>query len=203
LEEGIKVVLSGNAFANAFWVFVGIVAGSFVQFILTWLVQWSQRRAARKALDTEKMLNLSQVAVLRERIRYLKERIAAGQIIEDDLFFSMQGFDYSMVAPLINSGHFHVMLGHEKVFDYFLFMKFFNNDNAETLNSMLRTEHEKKLSLDYLGYVEKKIEDLSRAYGRVQLGAAFDWYLLSKMRLGTVAGRVRFSAPPLSPHTVR
>lgn len=156
VTEGLTAILSGNAFANAFWVFIGVVAGAFIQFFLGMLNQRTQRRNAERALETEIELNLSQFQALQSRFGYLRERISAGQIDEKDLFLTMQGFDYSIVNPLIASGHFHVVLGHENVTRYFNFMKFFNNKNAELLNSMLRTEHEKAKSLDYLTLLEKE-----------------------------------------------
>jgi hypothetical protein len=158
--EGLNAILAGNAFANAFWVSVGVVAGAFVQYLLGLLNVRAQRKYARKALNTEIKLNNKQLVLLNSRIQYLRERIGASQILDDDLFVSMQGFDYSIVNPLVMSGHFHVMLGHEKVEKYFDFMKFFNNQNASLVNSMLRTEHEKSKSLDYLIWLEGEISRL-------------------------------------------
>jgi hypothetical protein len=160
VAEGFNAILAGNAFANAFWVSVGVVAGALVQHGLGLLNTRAQRKYARKALNTEIALNIKQIAILNQRIQYLRERIGAGQIQEDDLFVSMQGFDYSIVNPLVMSGHFHVMLGHEKVESYFDFMKFFNNQNASLVNSMLRTEHEEAKSLDYLSWLEGEITRL-------------------------------------------
>ena len=80
----------------------------------------------------------------------------------------MQGFDYSIVNPLVMSGHFHVMLGHERVVKYFNFMRFFSNQNASTVNSMLRTEHEKAKSLDYLAYLDAKIREVAKGLTEVQ-----------------------------------
>ena len=158
--EGFAAILAGNAFANAFWVFVGVVAGALVQYLLNWLTQRSQRKNAMKALHTEISLNLKQVEVFRGRIAYLRERISAHQIADDDLFVTMQGFDYSIVNPLVQAGYFHVMLGHTKVEQYFEFMRFLNNQNADFVNSMLRTEHGKAKSLDYLTWLEGKTNTL-------------------------------------------
>ena len=55
------------------------------------------------------------MGTLVHRVNFLKERVAAGQIAEEDLYIPMHGFDYSVVSPLVNSGHFHSMLGAEGV----------------------------------------------------------------------------------------
>jgi hypothetical protein len=172
IVDGFTAILSGNAFANAFWVFVGVVAGALVQYFLGWLMLRSQRKNAMKALETEISLNLKQIEVFRERINYLRERISASQITDDDLFVSMQGFDYSIVNPLVQAGYFHVMLGHTKVEHYFEFMRFFNNQNAQLVNSMLRTEHKKAKSLNYLILLSERTDSLVSGLRGVQLVAS-------------------------------
>jgi hypothetical protein len=166
--DGFAAILAGNAFANAFWVFVGVVVGALIQYLLGWLTVRSQKKNAMKALLTEVSMNRSEVAEFKKRLGYLRERIAANQISEIDLFVSMQGFDYSIVNPLVSSGHFHVLLGHKDVKNYFEFMKFFNNSSAELINSMLRTEHEKAKSLDYLTLLEEKASALLDKLHEVQ-----------------------------------
>jgi hypothetical protein len=161
IVQGFQAVLSGNAFANAFWVCLGIIAGALVQFLLNWIVSLSQRRNALAALRTEIELNLGESASIRARLIYIKERLAAGQIQEADLFLSMQGFDYSIVNPLVVTGHFHVTLGAMKVRRYFEFMRFLNNSNAQVINSMMRTEHERGQSLNYLDWLIKKVDELN------------------------------------------
>ncbi|MDR7123989.1 hypothetical protein J2X53_000795 [Pseudorhodobacter sp. 4114] len=161
LIEGFAAILSGNAFANAFWVFVGIVSGAIIQHLLGWINQASQRKYAKTALKTEIDLNLDEIKHFLTRIDFLRSRISAGQINENDLFISMQGFDYSIVNPLVMSGHFHVMLGHEKVSRYFSFMRFFNAQNSHVINSNLRMEHERMKSLDYLSGLQDETERLS------------------------------------------
>lgn len=168
IVEGFSSILAGNAFANAFWVFVGVVAGAFVQYFLNWLNQRSQRKNAMKALLTEISLNLNQVKVFRDRVTYLVERVKENQIAADDLFVNMQGFDYSIVNPLVQAGYFHVMLGHAKVEQYFEFMRFFNNQNGQVINSMLRTEHEKAKALDYLAWLEGEIRKRESGLNEVQ-----------------------------------
>jgi len=168
LLNGYAAILAGNAFANAFWVFVGVVAGALIQYLLGWLTLHSQKKNAMKALLTEISMNREEVKEFEKRIRYLRERISASQISDADLFISMQGFDYSIVNPLVESGHFHVLLGHKDVKNYFEFMKFFNNNNAQLINSMLRTEHEKSKSLDYLIWLEDKAKTLLGKLQEVQ-----------------------------------
>lgn len=156
-------VPSWSVFANAFWVFVGIVAGAFIQFLLNWLTLRSQRKNAGRALDTEIQLNINHINAFRDRIKVLRERISAGQVQDQDLFLSMQGFDYSIVSPLVAAGHFHIMLGPERVNQYFDFMRFFNNENGKMINSMLVSEHANDRSLAYLEWLDRQATQLSNA----------------------------------------
>ncbi|OOY21690.1 hypothetical protein BMI86_03795 [Thioclava sp. DLFJ5-1] len=152
-----------QAFWNAFWLFLGIVAGALVQHALNALVKHSQRKNAIAVLKTEITINLQALEDFKKRISGLRELISAQQIDEQDLFVSTAEFDYSLVSPLVNSGHFHAELGPEFVKAYFSFMRFFNNENAKLLNSMLRTEHEKGSSLKYLDWLFKRSSELGNA----------------------------------------
>lgn len=167
MYEGLEAVLAGNAFANAFWVFIGIVAGACIQFLLGMLTQRGQRKNAIRVLRTEIEMNLSQLESLLERVNYLRERISANQISDQDLLISMHGFDYSAVNPLVASGYFHILLGHKHVKQYFDFMRFFNNNSAEIINSTLRTEHAGSKSLDYLEKLRSQCADLGFGLNQV------------------------------------
>jgi hypothetical protein len=139
-----------SAFQNAFWIFLGIVAGAVIQHLLHRLnIRW-QRNVAFRILKAEIELNLEALASLRARVGYLKDRISASQISENDLFISMEQFDYSALGPLIGQGFFHSMLGPDLMKKYFSFSRIFNNGYAETINSMIRLKHEEGKSLDYL-----------------------------------------------------
>ena len=148
--ELVAAVFGSAAFGYGLSVFIGVVAGAFIQHGLNYLTFRSQRQNALRALRAEIEMNVEEYQYLRKRLVYLKERIAAGQITEADLFVSMQNFDYSIIGPLVNQGYFHVLLGPDLGKRYFSFMRFFNNANCNIINSMLRTEHEQGKSLDYI-----------------------------------------------------
>ena len=113
------------AFSNAFWVFVGIVSGALIQHFLGYLQSRRQAKNAFKVMQIEIEYNLSEVDRFLEHLNWLKSRIQAGQIAEDELFLPMQKFDYSSIAPLANSGYFHILLGPENVRKYLEFNHFF------------------------------------------------------------------------------
>jgi len=162
-----------QAFWNAFWLFLGVVAGALVQYVLDALVKRSQRKNAIAVLKTEITINLQALEDFKKRISELKELISAQQIDEQDLFVSTAEFDYSLVSPLVNSGHFHAELGPEFVKAYFSFMRFFNNEHAKLLNSMLRMEHEKGLSIKYLDWLSKR---------SLELGDSLQWLRDKKLK---------------------
>jgi hypothetical protein len=156
-----------DTFANGFWVFVGIVAGAFIQYLLGWIQLRAQRRNAIKMLQIEVEMNLSELEKFKERINYLKERILANQISEKDIFVNTQGFDYSVAQPLNLSGLFHSLLGHEKLKMYFDFLRFFNDRNGEIINSMLQLEHARNKSLNYLDFLLERSKVLGEGLQKV------------------------------------
>ncbi|WP_298915109.1 hypothetical protein [uncultured Roseobacter sp.] len=83
------------AFWNGFWVFIGVVAGAGIQYRLMQKTAVKQREMAFKVLKTETEMNCAEVDIFLDRIVYLKDRVGAGQIEQNDLFISMQAFDYS------------------------------------------------------------------------------------------------------------
>lgn len=103
--------LSWSAFANAFWVFVGIVAGALIQHGLKWLVQRTQRENAKRVFRVETSINRNVLEILSESLKRKKERFVAGQQTDQDFFIDMSGFNYRIVDPLINAGYFHDLLG--------------------------------------------------------------------------------------------
>ncbi|MEM6386943.1 MAG: hypothetical protein AAF718_11995 [Pseudomonadota bacterium] len=151
-----EIVFSG--FWSAFWLFLGVVAGAGIQHWLTQVQFQKHQKNARLVLETEIELNLIEAETIAGRIRFLKERVGAGQIEDADLFLNMQGFHYSAIGPLVNSGHFHSMLGSGGVKKYVEFMRFFNNNNANWLSSALVAEHEKGLSMAFLDWMLGKCE---------------------------------------------
>lgn len=151
------------AFWNAFWVFIGVVAGAGIQYRLMQNTVAKQREMAFKVLKTESEMNCAEVGRLLDRIKYLKDRVGASQIEPGDLFISMQAFDYSALNPLVNSGQFHSMLSAEDVRSYLEFVRFFSNGNAQIINSQLRTEHDRGKSIDYLDWLKHKATTLKQS----------------------------------------
>lgn len=141
------------AFWNAFWLFLGIVAGALVQFLLNWIVQYRQRVVAKNLLKVEIAINRAELKRLREFLLRRKERFVAQQVVESDFFIDMSGFNYRMMDPLINTGLFHAMLGSDGVSRYFRFANELNVQGASNLTSMLRKESEAGKSLEFLDWL--------------------------------------------------
>jgi hypothetical protein len=158
---------SASAFWNAFWVFLGIVVGAFIQYLLGLLNVLAARRTALRVLQTEVQMNLSEAENFRVRLAYLRERISAQQISEDEIFVGMREFDYSALNPLMASGYFHSSLGPDRARAYLEFLRFFNNNSADVVNSMLRTEHERGKSLDYVDWLERKSHQLEQGLASI------------------------------------
>ena len=168
VSDGVTQIVSSNGFANAFWIFVGIVTGAFIQFLFQVLISRQQRKNALTVLKVEIEMNLGEVESFRSHLAYLRERIAAQQITEENIFISMKAFDYSAVGPLGSSGHFHYQLGSKGIRSYLNFLRFFSNDNAEILNSMLKTEHAAGRSLDLIQRLDAHAETLANEYAALK-----------------------------------
>lgn len=151
--DGISAILSGNAFANAFWVFVGIVAGALIQYLLGWLSLRSQRRNARRLFGVEATINRQALDDLKESFRRKKDRFVAGQVADTDYYIDMSRFNYRIVDPLVNSGHFHDILGPEGVQRYFRYAGDLNIENAKSLLAIFRQEAESGRSLNFLDWI--------------------------------------------------
>lgn len=149
-----------SGFWNAFWLFLGIVAGAMVQYALSRLQQRDARITAGQVLKTEIDINLKEAERFRARLRQIKGRIGAGQMEPRNLFVSMQGFDYSALNPLVSSGFFHSSLGPERAEAYLEFLRFFNNNNANIITDILREEHYKNTSVQYIQWLEDKSLEL-------------------------------------------
>jgi hypothetical protein len=137
---------------NAFWVFVGIVAGSIIQFLFHYIILRSQRKNAKQLFRAEIEINEGALAQVEAAIRKKKERFSAHQQTESDYWFDFKSFNYRMVDPLINSGHFHAILGPEGVKRYFEFMNELNVEAAVRAEQLLRREDDEKKSLAYLDW---------------------------------------------------
>lgn len=168
VNHGLAQILASNGFANAFWIFLGIVVGAFIQYFLNFILAGQQRRNAVSVLHVEIEVNLIEFGMFMERLRFLREKISANQIQTDEIFVSMQGFDYSAMQALISTGHFHYHLGSSGSQAYFSFVRFFSNANAVNLNSMLRTNHAAGKSLDFLKWLESESLRLGAAYSALK-----------------------------------
>ncbi len=131
-------------------------------------------------MKTEVELNLDEYERFREQITKLKELISARQVKEEELFIHMDGFDYSAVNPLVQQGFFHYMLGAEKTKEYFAFMRFFNNSNANTLTDVLRHQHLRDESMAFLNYIEHEGVKLSAGLSEIKTAKLRRGLLLSR-----------------------
>lgn len=170
LKEGVEQIGASNGFANAFWIFLGIVCGVLIQFFFNWLTARQQRRNAVEVLKVEIEMNLVELDLFLQKLNFLRERIAANQIEPNEVFVSMQGFDFSAMSPLIATGHFHHYLGSSGSRAYFEFARFFSDANAVNLNSMLKTDHASGKSLALLKLLEERSAELGVSYGSLIKG---------------------------------
>lgn len=175
-------VFESTAFQNAFWLFLGIVAGALVQHLLHRLNMRWQRNTAFEVLKSEIELNLDALTELERRAVYLKSRISGSQIDENELFLSMAQFDYSVVGPLVNQGFFHAMLGPDLIKKYFGFSRHFNNDYARIVSSNLRLKHEEGKSLDYLDAMIEAIYAARKALEVIKGAKLPIWGMRLKIR---------------------
>jgi len=148
-------VLSSAAFQNAFWIFIGILCGSFIQFIFHWLIIYGQGKNAKKIFLSEIEINKIELKNVTTQIERMRQKISAGQINEHDFSFDFSGFNYRMVDPLINTGHFHQILGANGVKKYFKMMNDLNIQMAKNYTQMLKEHHENGQSLEMLRWLEE------------------------------------------------
>ena len=111
--------------------------------------------------------NLGEVRALLDHIEWMRSRISAGQILEQELSVPMARFDYSSIAPLANSGYFHILLGPDRVKKYLEFNNFFRVENGANLTSMLRTEHGAGNSLNFLDTVKGRALELAKGLEQI------------------------------------
>ena len=82
-----------------------------------------------------------------------KNRFVSGQQNDQDFSFDFGDFNYRMVDPLINTGHFHEIVGAEGVKSYFKFMNDLNSQNELVFKNLLKQEHDRNTSVHFLEYV--------------------------------------------------
>ena len=152
LVSQVDAIASSLFVQNAFWVFVGIVAGSLIQFVLHFLILRSQRNKAARLFAAEIEINEGALALVESSLKRKKERFAANQQTDVDFWFDYSTFNYRMVDPLINTGHFHDIFGSEGVKLYFEFMNELNVDAANRAEQLLRGDAERGQSLACLDW---------------------------------------------------
>ena len=154
-----KLSIAGGALENAFWVFVGIVAGAVIQFGLYWLIQRSQRANAKKVFLAEISLNRIELEKVIKDIERKKTRFLTKEETESDFWFDLSGFNYRIVDPLINSGQFHSIMWHEGVKKYFSFMGDLNPSISQHYTERLRIYHQSgQLSL-FFDELDRKMDE--------------------------------------------
>lgn len=153
VSEGIQTILSGSAFANAFWVFVGIVSGAVIQHLLAMVTIRKQKSNAKRLFRVETAINRSALDSLSNLVVKKKERFVASQQTDQDFFIDMSSFNYRIVDPMINAGYFHEFLGPEGVARYFRYANELNINNAQNLAAILRQEADAGRSLGFLDWL--------------------------------------------------
>lgn len=147
-----------NEFLAGFWVFIGIVAGAIIQYVLGKVQQREIRKAALQMLKTEILINLDACNSLRGRLNYLKDQIGAQQVSDAELYISMQDFDYSSIAPLVNNGLMHTILGPHITQKYFSISRRYNNNSAVISSNMLKSEHSQGKSLAFIKWLSDTLD---------------------------------------------
>ena len=146
---------------EAFWVFIGILAGALIQFFLQKLEKRSGAKAAFQVLKTEIDLNLKDVDKFKDNIQNLKHLISSAQIKPEEINIFMSGFDYSAMGPLTSQGYFHYLLGPKRASAYIEFMRFFNNANAQGLSGWVRDQHTQGHSISVLNGLVERADNLA------------------------------------------
>lgn len=155
---------NSSEFLSAWWVFVGVVAGALIQHALNKLTARSSAKNALSVMKVEAETNLEEVQIFLGHLSRFKEKIGAGQTSQDDFYFPMANFDFSALAPLVNNGYFHAMLGPKLSRHYLDFVRSFSNQNGVQLAEPLRREHEEGKSLDFLHHLEGRAKNLASDY---------------------------------------
>jgi len=139
-------------------VFLGLVAGVLVQVLANEWQSFRHRSNAKAVLKCEIEMNLNEIAAFEQRQKRLRERAISGQLDDSD-GYDMSQFNYTALGPLIQSGHFHKMLGSESVKRYFSAARFFSNETAARLTHRFHEEHAAKTSIDFCDWVERGVAE--------------------------------------------
>jgi len=160
--------LQSEAFSNAFWVFVGIVAGTVVQLFAQFLDRQRQAKAALQVLNAEINHNLKQVDAFMDSTRDQLEQLNADEVSPDQFIFWTETFDYSALGPLNNSGYLHILLGADLMSNLLRFTGFFNNDKSRSLHELLQKEYAKGNQTKYVQWVLSHSQNLANGLRIIQ-----------------------------------
>ena len=161
-------------FFNSLWLFLGVVAGAAIQFTLNWIVLRQQRSTAKRLFRVETAINREELRKLSKDLKRKKERFVARQVSDGDFFIDMSGFNYRIIDPLVNTGHFHSLLGPDGVAQYFRFANELNIERASWMMDALRAQHEAGQSLGFLDWlIDTKLPEWETSLSLVEgkLGA--------------------------------
>ena len=139
--------------SQAFWVFVGIVAGSFVQYGFHLILMRSHEKNARLVFLAEVAINELELAKVMRSLERKRAQFISGELDPNSFFFDFTGFNYRAVDPLINSGFFHKILGAELVKSYFEFMNHLNVQYAHGLQQLLTEKYEEERAVTFLNHI--------------------------------------------------
>jgi hypothetical protein len=139
---------------TAFGLFAGIVAGALIQYFFHWLTIRRQKNNAIKILAVEIRHNLSLLPNVKKNLSSIKAIAGTQSLKENDLFIDMRLFNYRASDTLINHGWFHSTLRGSEIKDLFEFWLTFNNETANSWNSMLK----ENLSRDDYGNIVRICE---------------------------------------------
>lgn len=166
VRRGLGVTL---AFWNAFWIFIGIVAGAAIQYVLQWFASLSQRKNAKRLMKIEIEINRRALAALSSHIAETKEYALSNELAGRYIFFDMSGFSYLLSNPLISTGHFHDILGADGVSAYFKFAQDLNTSNAQNIKALFDQEVQNGKTMSFLNWlINTKMIEWSEQLGQVE-----------------------------------
>ncbi|WP_300013178.1 hypothetical protein [uncultured Roseobacter sp.] len=166
-----QIAMENTAFVNAFWVFVGIVAGALIQWVLNYLTFRSSFRRARRVFYSEVLINWRELRSLEIRLKQLRKAIEDGTARAELVSVDMSRFAYRTIDLLINSGNFHQIFSPETMSKVFEFSSVFNQnygnystgrirDNLASEEGLAAVSH-LSLILDALENSKQYLEDVS------------------------------------------
>ncbi|MDD9728502.1 hypothetical protein PVW46_01135 [Mameliella sp. AT18] len=161
-------IFSQPGFQNAFWLFLGVVAGALIQHFLGFLSKHSQAENALKVLQSEITYNLREAQKFESELGQSTQRLSKGEISAVDVFFRMSGFDYSALSPLNSTGYLHILLGPDLMPSLLRFQGFFNDTHGQRLKELFHNEFNRGNGVKFLQDVEKHSRQLIEDIEKIQ-----------------------------------